>query len=185
MLFIAFPLMVRTGVSQSSVCIRRFSQIWKGWQHLRINETGRFVTQCSIFCDTSMSCLLTRNRLLQYPLLYADLLDYFKLGSFEHLPDWDNADWGGWQEPPESPAHTSLEACGTVCHDHPECFSYTYHSSGNCFFTRTMRLGTKKTSVDSEVRMTAGWDLAKMQSWRVNHQCEKPQWVKPSITRIF
>ena len=129
--------------------------------------------------------LLTRNCFLQYPLLYADLFDYLKMGSFEHLRDFDNADWGGWSEPPESPAHTSFEACSTTCHDHPECLSYTYNSSGHCFFIRTVRLGSKKTSVDSEERMTAGWDLEKIQSWRVNNQCEKPRWMKPSITRIF
>jgi hypothetical protein len=119
-----------------------------------------------------------------YPLLYADLFNYTGMGTFDHRSDWDNADWGGWQESPESPAHTSFEACGKACHDNADCLSYTYSSSGHCFFIRSMRLGDKRP-VNPEDRQTAGWDLEKMQKWRESHRCESVQWVKPSLTRIF
>ena len=113
------------------------------------------------------------------------MLEYLKLGTVDYMPDWDNGDWGGWQEPPESPAHGSFDACETGCHDHPECLSFTYDSSGHCVFVRTMRLGAKKTLGDSTVRLSSGWDLDKIQRWRASHRCEKAQWVKPSTKRIF
>ncbi|KAE8347585.1 hypothetical protein BDV24DRAFT_121044 [Aspergillus arachidicola] len=118
------------------------------------------------------------------PLLYADLFEYTRMGIFESKPDWDNGDWGGFREPDESPAHISMEACRTACHEHAECLSYTYDHSGHCIFVRTMRLGHSKPPT-KEVRLSAGWDVAKMRNWRASHQCEKPMWVKPSITRIF
>ncbi|KAE8168551.1 hypothetical protein BDV40DRAFT_251074 [Aspergillus tamarii] len=118
------------------------------------------------------------------PLLYADLFEYTRMGTFESKADWDNGDWGGFREPDESPAHVSMEACRTACHEHTECLSYTYDHSGHCIFVRTMRLGHTKPPTQ-EVRLSAGWDVEKMQNWRASHRCEKPMWVKPSITRIF
>lgn len=85
---------------------------------------------------------------------------------------------------PESSAHTSFEACGKACHGNADCLSYTYSSSGHCFFIRSMRLGDKRP-VNPEDRQTAGWDLEKMQKWRESHRCERAQWVKPSLSRIF
>lgn len=106
------------------------------------------------------------------------------MGTFESKANWDNGDWGGFREPDESPAHVSMEACRTACHEHTECLSYTYDHSGHCIFVRTMRLGHTKPPTQ-EARLSAGWDVEKMQNWRASHRCEKPMWVKPSITRIF
>ncbi|RAH66352.1 family 31 glycosyltransferase [Aspergillus aculeatinus CBS 121060] len=119
------------------------------------------------------------------PLLYADLLEYLKLGTFDERLDWDNGDWGGWQEPPESPGHASFDACRAACHDHPDCLSFTYDSTGHCVFVRTVRLGAKKLLGDANTRLSSGWDLEKIQHWRNTHQCERPLWVKPSTTRKF
>ncbi|KAB8077294.1 hypothetical protein BDV29DRAFT_62020 [Aspergillus leporis] len=118
------------------------------------------------------------------PLLYADLFDYLRLGTYESKSDWDNGDWGGFQEPAESPAHASLEACRTACHGHAECLSYTYDYAGHCIFVRTIRLGHKQPAT-AEVRLSAGWDVEKIRNWRASHQCDNPKWVKPSLTRIF
>lgn len=119
-------------------------------------------------------------------MLYAELFKYTGLGTFDKRTNWENADWGGWSEPPESPAHTSFKACGTTCHDHPDCLSYTYtyDLSGHCFFISTMRLGDERTLGFGEQK-AAGWDLEKMHEWLANHQCERAQWVKPSLSRIF
>ncbi|KAE8349587.1 hypothetical protein BDV28DRAFT_140920 [Aspergillus coremiiformis] len=118
------------------------------------------------------------------PLLYADLFEFQKLGTFDTKAEWDNGDWGGFREPDDSPAHTSMDACRIACHKHTECLSYTYDDIGNCIFVPTIRLG-HSTPATKEVRLSAGWDVEKIQDWRASHQCERPMWVKPSLTRIF
>ncbi|RHZ52634.1 glycosyltransferase family 31 protein [Aspergillus thermomutatus] len=126
-----------------------------------------------------------RRRGRKLPLLYADLFEYTKLGTVEYKTDWDNGDWGGWQEPSHSPAHSSLEACTKACHEHPECFSYTYDHSGHCIFVPSIRLGAHKPATEDTSRLSAGWDLEKIKQWRDAHKCRRPQWVKPSTDRIF
>ncbi|KAK1148815.1 hypothetical protein N8T08_008700 [Aspergillus melleus] len=118
------------------------------------------------------------------PLLYTDLFTHLKLGVLEQKSEWDNGDWGGFQEPPESPAHRSFDDCREACHEHAECLSYTYDFAGHCVFVRTMRLGSRKPHTP-EVKLSAGWDVQKIKNWRANHRCEKPLWMKPSTTRIF
>ncbi|KAB8235013.1 glycosyltransferase family 31 protein [Aspergillus alliaceus] len=119
----------------------------------------------------------------KHPLLYADLFEYTEWGNLGIKVNWDNGDWGGWQEPAPSPAHRSLEACREACHNHPECFSYTYHDSGHhCVFVPSVRLGAQKPAT---LRLSAGWDLDKIKQWRDTHQCRRPQWMKPSTDRIF
>ncbi|RHZ49306.1 hypothetical protein CDV55_100560 [Aspergillus turcosus] len=120
----------------------------------------------------------------KFPLLYADLFEYTTLGTVDYKMDWDNGDWGGWQETPESPAHRSIEACAIACHEHPQCFSYTYDHSGHCIFVPSIRLGAQKPATDT-LRLSAGWDLEKIKQWRDAHKCQRPQWVKPSTDRIF
>lgn len=126
---------------------------------------------------------IMRLTLAQNPLLYADLFKYTRMGHLEPKEDWDNGDWGGFQDPPDSPAHASLAACGKACHAHDLCFSYTYDHAGHCVFVRTMRLGSSKVLTDT--RLSAGWDNRKIRSWLATHQCTVPRWVKPSTTRIF
>ncbi|OQE41104.1 hypothetical protein PENCOP_c005G01713 [Penicillium coprophilum] len=119
------------------------------------------------------------------PLLYADLVDYLRLGQLPEQKGWDNGAWGGIIEQPNTlPQHESLEACRQACHDRDWCMSYTYDSVGACVFVKTLRLGgTSKPEVADQ--FTAGWDNDKIQNWQANHKCEKPMWMKPSITRIF
>jgi hypothetical protein len=118
------------------------------------------------------------------PLLYADLFEFTKLGAIDYKTEWDNGDWGGWQEPSNSPAHRSVEACAAACHEHPQCFSYTYAHSGHCVFVPSMRLGAQKPATE-DTSLTAGWDLEKIKQFRDAHKCQRPQWVKPSTDRIF
>ncbi|OJJ37566.1 hypothetical protein ASPWEDRAFT_39284 [Aspergillus wentii DTO 134E9] len=139
----------------------------------------------TLYSDMESLSKYEQQRGQKQPLLYADLIDYHKIGTFEQKTDWDNGDWGGWQEPLESPGHASMAACKAACHDHPECLEYTYDSSGHCVFVRTVRLGGPKTDLPDGNRLSAGWDLEKIANWRNGRQCEKPLWVKPSITRIF
>lgn len=111
-------------------------------------------------------------------------MDLLKLDTLTEKTDWDNGDWGGFQEPPESPAHTSLAACRKACHDHHECLSYTYNSSRQCIFVRSMRLGSQKIN-PPESQLSAGWDVENIKKWRMSHQCPKALWVQPSLKRIF
>ena len=202
--------MARIGASLSSPCTRRCRLTCTGSCSGRIDETVRYVFFFLIFyfllfffaflpvwlffftfLFSSLcllySYLLWTTLILQEPLLYSDLYEYTKLGTFDHRTDWDNGDWGGWQEPPESPGHTSFEACGTACHDHPDCKAYTYDTSGHCIFVRTMRLGSSKKLLGTTARLLAGWDVEKMKHLQeeLNADCKRPRWVKPSITRIF
>lgn len=111
------------------------------------------------------------------------MIDYLKLGYLSDKPEWDNGDFSGFIEPPESAAHGSLESCRKACHENADCFSFTYDSKKTCVFVRTMRLGSSKKIADG--KLTAGWDNEKILAYRKSHQCEIPLWVKPSISRIF
>ncbi|KAA8651110.1 glycosyltransferase family 31 protein [Aspergillus tanneri] len=138
----------------------------------------------SLLADMEALVKWEHKRDREKPLLYADLFEYLKLGTMERQNDWDNGDWGGFQEPPESAAHKSVENCREACHKHTACRSYTYDHAGHCVFVPTMRLGTAKPAT-ADVQLSAGWDLEKLKNWRATHPCEKPLWVKPSTTRIF
>ncbi|KAJ5827079.1 hypothetical protein N7447_003842 [Penicillium robsamsonii] len=119
------------------------------------------------------------------PLLYADLADYLRLGHLPERQGWDNGDWGGIIEQPQTlPQHESLEACRQGCHDRDWCMSYTYDNAGTCVFVKTLRLGGA-SKPDIADRFTAGWDNDKIQTWQANNKCKKPMWMKPSTTRIF
>ncbi|KAJ6106577.1 hypothetical protein N7512_010094 [Penicillium capsulatum] len=122
-----------------------------------------------------------RNR--TYPMLYRELAQYLKLGTLPEKSEWDNGDWGAHEAPPDSPVHTSLEACRTGCHESDSCMSYTFDIVKRCIFVPSMRLGGPKKVPGT--KLIAGWDNAKFQAWQASHQCENPMWVKPSITRIF
>ncbi|KAJ5687675.1 hypothetical protein N7536_010294 [Penicillium majusculum] len=119
------------------------------------------------------------------PLLYADLVDYPRLGQLSERKGWDNGAWGGIIEQPDTlPQHESLEACRQACHDRDWCMSYTYDTAGVCVFVRSLRLGAK-SKLEIAEQFTAGWDNDKIQNWRVKNTCEQPMWMKPSLTRIF
>lgn len=121
----------------------------------------------------------------QKPLLYADLVDYPRLGQLSERKGWDNGAWGGIIEQPDTlPQHESLEACRQACHDRHWCMSYTYDTAGVCVFVRSLRLGAA-SKLEIAEQFTAGWDNDKIQNWRVNNTCAKPMWMKPSLTRIF
>jgi hypothetical protein len=111
-------------------------------------------------------------------------MDFLELGTFAEKEDWDNGDWGGFQEPLGSPAHASFDACRNACHAHPQCFSYTYNSSGHCVFVRAIRFGSRKLT-SSGPRFFAGWDVEKITEWKAKRHCNKPMWMKPSLQRIF
>ncbi|KAJ6018971.1 hypothetical protein N7499_009851 [Penicillium canescens] len=118
------------------------------------------------------------------PLLYADLINYHQLGDIPEKKGWDNGDWGGFIEPPDTlPQHQSLDACRQACHDKDWCMAFTYDNKGACVFQHSMRLGSSKADLVDQ--FTAGWDNEKIKKWRSSNQCESPQWMKPSLTRIF
>ncbi|KAJ5452140.1 hypothetical protein N7445_000323 [Penicillium cf. griseofulvum] len=119
------------------------------------------------------------------PLLYADLVEYLRLGELPERKGWDNGAWGGIIEQPDTlPQHESLEACRQACHDKDWCMSYTYDTVGACVFVRSLKLGAASKPEIAD-QFTAGWDNEKIQNWQANNKCEKPVWMKPSLTRIF
>ncbi|TKA24591.1 hypothetical protein B0A50_06351 [Salinomyces thailandicus] len=133
------------------------------------------------------------------PLLYADLAEYLNLTETETRADWDNADFDGYPAPHETDAHDSFEACGAACKSDDHCFQWTYHLQ-KCTFVRSFRLGRAKEegvglSKDPEVlkknwnkedqRFMAGWDVEAIRKWMEEHVCERAQWVRPSLKRIF
>ncbi|KAF2874295.1 hypothetical protein BDV95DRAFT_487700 [Massariosphaeria phaeospora] len=123
------------------------------------------------------------------PLLYRDLATYHHLDTFTQRQNWDAADFDGFTEPDNSPAHTSLAACSAACTANAACFQYTWHGQ-HCYMARSMRLGHSKApdGVHDEVdrAYVSGWDVVKIERWRREHMCaEGPHWVKPSVKRIF
>ncbi|KAJ5247669.1 hypothetical protein N7468_002652 [Penicillium chermesinum] len=137
----------------------------------------------SLLSDVTGLAKWEAQRSKKNPLLYSEIIDYLQLGHLEDRNEWDNGDFSGFIEPAQSPAHESLAACRKACHEHKECFSFTYDSKKTCVFVRTIRLGQAKKLGDGS--LTAGWDNEKILAWRESHHCEAPLWVKPSISRIF
>ena len=122
---------------------------------------------------------------MQNPLLYADLVDYHRLGQLPERKGWDNGARGGIIEQPDTlPQHESLEACRQACHDKDWCMSYTYDTAGACVLVQSLRLGAA-SKMEIADQFTAGWDNDKFQNWRASNKCEQPMWMKPSLTRIF
>jgi hypothetical protein len=112
------------------------------------------------------------------------LINYHQIGDLQEKNGWDNGDWGGVIEVPDTlPQHKSLEACRQACHEKDWCMAFTYDNKGTCVFQRTMRLGSSKPEFIDQ--FTAGWDNEKIKRWRASNKCDGPQWVKPSLTRIF
>nr|POE71926.1 glycoprotein-n-acetylgalactosamine 3-beta-galactosyltransferase 1 [Quercus suber] len=140
------------------------------------------------------------------PLLYADLAVYLNLKSVAARSDWDNSDWDGYSDDnPESPAHSSFDACGQACKIDEHCFQWTYHAK-SCTFVRSFRLGSAKSAapkspasdeaadettiedVDPEdQRFMAGWDLDAIRRWMSaeGRDCKAVAWVRPSLKRVF
>ncbi|RJE27579.1 Fringe [Aspergillus sclerotialis] len=119
------------------------------------------------------------------PLLYSDVFNHLNLGSITHRENWDNGNFHGFREDASSPAHSSSDACAAACHNHPECFQFTYDSTGLCTFVRSIRLGLQHIDPAKKVKLSSGWDVDKINEWVRTHKCGRPLWVKPSVTRIF
>lgn len=133
------------------------------------------------------------------PLIYADLFDYLELSHVGERIDWQNSDWNGFEEPPESPVHRSKDACAGGCHSHNECFQWTYWAESSfwewmspsktkCTFVRSIRLGSRKDHERTWITRsvwTSGWDLEKITNWASEKTCAEPEWVEPSLERIF
>ncbi|KAH8690280.1 hypothetical protein BGW36DRAFT_433230 [Talaromyces proteolyticus] len=132
------------------------------------------------------------------PVLYADIVDYLSLANItEERQHWQNSDWAGFEEGPESPVNIDTSACAEGCHTHSECFQWTFFSKiswgkepseRKCTFVRSIRLGSPK---DPEVTLTSrsvwtgGWDLVKVKGWVNGVECADPEWVEPSIEKIY
>ncbi|CRG83362.1 Chondroitin sulfate glucuronyltransferase [Talaromyces islandicus] len=152
----------------------------------------------SSLSDIPMLSKFLNRRPKDLPWLYADVLDYLHIadttGTRQH---WQNADWNGFDEEPDSPVHKSLEACAAGCHTHGECFQWTYHSKESwgrepsekkCSFVRSIRLGSPKepeTTPKTRSTWTSGWDIASVKKWVNEMECADPEWVQPSVQRIY
>lgn len=127
---------------------------------------------------------------MQGPILYADLFDYHRLGTFSKREDWDNADWDGFNYDDGHPAHASFDACALACSTDDDCVQFTYHMR-HCWMARSFRLGRQRGPTGEEGeseydrRFFSGWDVEKMRRWKEENACQAPHWVKPSIDRKF
>ncbi|KUL90544.1 hypothetical protein ZTR_00053 [Talaromyces verruculosus] len=132
------------------------------------------------------------------PLVYTDLFKYLNLDQVAQRDDWQNSEWNGFEEAPEAPVHETIEACAAGCHAHGECFQWTYWTETSwkyksipkkkCTFVRSIRLGTHKDREESWTTTavwTSGWDIEKISKWAKDNACGEPEWVEPSLQRIY
>ena len=139
-------------------------------------------------------------RIMNRPLLFADLVEYLNLTKVAIREDWTNGDFRGYRAPGDS-AHVSFDACGQACRTDAGCLQWTYHLR-DCTFTSTIRLGQvmlpgiehwrseeQKAAEWSheEKRYMAGWDLEGIKRWisAEGRDCKTASWVTPSLKRIF
>jgi hypothetical protein len=139
-------------------------------------------------------------RIMQRPLLFADLVDYLNLTKVARRDDWMNADFTGYRAPGDT-AHDSFDACGQACKADQNCLQWT-HRLKDCTFVPTIRLGQHWDPgfepwrsdeekalpwTDDEKRFMAGWDLDGIKEWMSapGRDCKTAHWVRPSLKRIF
>jgi hypothetical protein len=139
-------------------------------------------------------------RIMQRPLLFADLVDYLNLTKLAVREDWTNSDFGGYRAPGDS-AHASSDACGKACRADQGCLQWSYHLR-DCSFVSSIRLGQAMAPgiehwrseeqknaewSDEEKRYMAGWDLEGIKQWMSaeGRDCKTARWVTPSLQRIF
>jgi hypothetical protein len=127
----------------------------------------------------------THRRETPLPLLLADLLTSDSMPARRN--DWDAAFAAGFQVPDEAPAHTSLDACESACHEHNDCVQWTWHGA-HCYFARELYLGRAKgpdgEHAEEDRRYVSGWDQAAVELFG-REKCTEPHWVKPSIGRKY
>jgi hypothetical protein len=122
--------------------------------------------------------------------LYEDLWEFRRPGQTPSLDDWDNGAWDGWDAPPDADIN-SFEACGKYCRGHKDCVQWSWRGGDEqkCIAMRSIRYGEAwqkpqdATSGPLEVR--AGWMTDRVSQWRKEKKCVEPDWVGPSLTRIF
>jgi hypothetical protein len=139
-------------------------------------------------------------RIMQRPLLFADLVEYLNLTKVATRKDWTNSDFRGYRAPGDS-AHASFEACGQACRGDADCLQWGYHLR-DCTFVSTIRLGQAMVPgiehwrseeqkaaewSEDEKRYMAGWDLDGIKRWMSaqGRDCKTARWVTPSLKRIF
>lgn len=139
-------------------------------------------------------------RIMQRPLLFADLVDFLNLTEVARRDDWMNGDFTGYRAPGDD-AHASFDACGKACKADPNCLQWT-HRLKDCTFVPTIRLGQHWDPhlepwrseeekalpwTDEEKRFMAGWDLDGIKKWMSapGRDCKTAHWVRPSLKRIF
>lgn len=139
-------------------------------------------------------------RMMRRPLLFADLVEFLNLTKVASHEDWTNTDFGGYA-PPDEGAHASFDACGKSCKSDRNCLQWTYHLR-TCGFVSSIRLGQAKSPgiekdrsgeekampwTAEEKRYMAGWDLEGIKRYMQapGRNCEKIEWVRPSVKRIF
>lgn len=139
-------------------------------------------------------------RIMQRPLLFADLVEYLNLTEVSVREDWINSDFGGYRAPGDI-AHTSFEACGEACRADSNCLQWTHHLR-DCTFVPSIRLGQSREPGiegwrseeekamewgEDQRRYKAGWDLDGIKRWMSapGRDCKTARWVRPSLKRIF
>ncbi|KAL4779813.1 peptidase S8/S53 domain-containing protein [Aspergillus varians] len=130
---------------------------------------------------------LEKNSSLQHPILYSDIVDFFDFASVPIRNDWNNADIDAFDAPTRE-AHSSFAACKEACHNHHDCFQFTYYRK-KCRMVRVIRLGVPAQPDESDdskdERAVAGWDVNKIEKFKKTYNCEKVDWPEPSTERIY
>ncbi|KAI9147651.1 hypothetical protein HJFPF1_12681 [Paramyrothecium foliicola] len=174
------------------------TDLWK-WEFTERHHDTLFVL-VAVFANTDH---------FQQPLLYADLWGFHHTGQKPKLENWDNGDWDRW-DVPDDITITSAAQCEKYCKSDERCLQWNWRGEdeNRCIPMGSIRQGRERkleelpapepeTDSNGElvipttkpkvkhVDFTAGWMQTRIREWTEQHQCDKPQWVGPSTTRIF
>ena len=113
------------------------------------------------------------------------------------IEDWDNGSWGKFKKswktlPNDSKANAakSAEECAAACQANSRCLQWNFHGE-ECVLAKTFMHGLerKPESVGTlglqQVRYVSGWVPERIDKWRASHTCDKIQWVRASVTRVY
>lgn len=123
----------------------------------------------------------------QRPILYRDVVDFFDFASTPVRSDWNNVELDAFDAPTEE-AHESFDSCKEACQNHPECFQFTHYRK-QCRMSIIINFGIhappSKSDMTEGAHSVAGWDVDKIQKFKIDHDCNEVEWPEPSIERVY
>ncbi|KAH8895900.1 glycosyltransferase family 31 protein [Thozetella sp. PMI_491] len=136
------------------------------------------------------------------PLLYSGLYEFQHPGEPAVVSDWDNGDLDQFRPPPEAKVD-SFDTCGQACRDSTDCFQWLWRGQDvkECVLMRSIRKGIPRkmevleqpqaATKDAEAKpgrkidYKSGWVMSRIEQWKNDNACKAPQWLGPSITRVY